>query len=165
MSGTDHKHEWVWSGDRDCRCACGADMWAIQTMLGEAAADARRVAGDAHYTGCWVRQELEKLELWMCDAPSLVLQELDAMHPGVYLIHNDAPRTHTALLELMDALPVDRLKAEGIHVVRVGPTYDGYLHVGVMGDVPTAQARLDSMLGSNVAHVEYGEPIAVGFAG
>jgi hypothetical protein len=28
-----------------------------------------------------------------------------------------------------------------------------------MGDVPTAQARLDAMLGSNVARVEYGEPL------
>ena len=50
------------------------------------------------------------------------------------------------------------LRAEGIHVVGFGPTHDGYLHVRVMGDVPTAQARLDAMLGSNVARVEYGEP-------
>jgi hypothetical protein len=60
----------------------------------------------------------------------------------------------------MEILGAERLtlRSEGIHVVGVGPTHDGYLHVRVMGDVPTAQARLDAMLGSNVARVEYGEP-------
>ena len=74
--------------------------------------------------------------------------------------HNDAPRPYTAVLELMDALRVDRLalREEGINVVGFGPTQDGYLHVEVMGDVPTAQARFDTMFGRNVAQVEYGEP-------
>jgi hypothetical protein len=76
------------------------------------------------------------------------------------VIHNDAPRPETAVFKLMDALRADRLalKAEGIHVVGFGPTPDGYLRVVVMGDVPTAQARLDMMFGSNAARVEYGEP-------
>lgn len=80
------------------------------------------------------------------------------MRPGVYMIHNDAPRPYTAVLELMDALPVDRLRADGIKIVRYGPTQDGHLHVSVMGDVPPAQARLDAMYGRDVARVEYGEP-------
>jgi hypothetical protein len=134
-------------------------MMAIEAVPSAAAGDARQVVPEAHYTGCRLRQELESVELWLFNAPSEVLEELEAMHPGVYLIHNDAPRSFTALLELRDALPVDRLKAEGIHIVRVGPTHDGYLHVSVMGDVPTAQARLDTMFGSNVARVEYGEPL------
>ena len=159
MSEAKHEHTFVWDGQELLPCACGADMMAIESVLSPAAGDARRLAGEAHYTGCRLRQELEAVELWMCDAPSQVLQELDAIHPGVYLIHNDAPRPHTAVLELMDALPVDRLRAEGIRIVRVGPTRDGYLHVSVMGDVPTAQARLDAMFGSNVARVEYGEPL------
>lgn len=104
------------------------------------------MAGDAYYTGGRLRQELEAVELWLCDPPSQVLQKLEAIHPGVYRIHDDAPRPHTAVLGLMDDLPVDRLKAEGIHIVRVGPTVGGYLHVSVMGDVPSAQARLDAML-------------------
>jgi hypothetical protein len=130
-------------------------------MLGEAAVDARRSVGDARYTGCRVRQELEKLELWLIDAPSQVLEELEAIRPGVYLIHNDAPRTEAALFGLMDALGADlvALKAERIHVVGCGPTQDGYLHVRVMGDVTAAQARLDATFGSNVARVEYGEPL------
>jgi hypothetical protein len=31
--------------------------------------------------------------------------------------------------------------------------------VAVMGDVPTAQARLDASFGADVARVEYGEPL------
>ena len=65
------------------------------------------------------------------------------------------------MFELKDVLRGERetLKAEGIRVVGFGPTHDGFLHVRVMGDVPTAQARLDAMFGSNVARVEYGEPL------
>ena len=37
-------------------------------------------------------------------------------------------------------------------------------YVRVMGDVTIAQARLDAMFGSNVARVEYGEPIRPGLA-
>ena len=55
-------------------CACGANVLAIGTALGAAADDARKVVGDAHYTGCRVRQELETLELWLFDAPSQVLR-------------------------------------------------------------------------------------------
>jgi len=134
-------------------------MMAIEAVLSSAAGDARKLVPDAHYTGCRLRQESESVELWLFNARSQVVEELEAIHPGVYLIHNDAPRPYTALLELRDSLPVDRLKAEGIHIVRVGPTHDGYLHVSVMGDVPTAQARLDAMLGTDVARVEYGEPL------
>ena len=115
--------------------------------------------GEAHYTGCRVRQELEQLELWLFRAPSQLLQELEAIRPGVYLIHNDAPRPYTAVLDIMDSLPVDRLKDDGINIVGYGPTQDGHLHVRVMGEIPPAQARLDAMYGENVAQVEYGEPV------
>jgi hypothetical protein len=79
---------------------------------------------------------------------------------GVYVIHNDAPRSEAAVREHSDALDADllTLRAEGIHIVAFGRTSDGYLHVEVMGDVPTTQARLDAMYGSNVARVQYGEP-------
>ncbi len=160
MSPSDHEHTWVPASNfPDLRCTvCGASHGAIQTMLGEAADDAKRVVGEAHFTGCRVRQELEKLELWLCDAPSSVLDELEAIRPGVWLIHNGAPRTEADLVELRGTLPIDQLQAEGIRVVGVGPTQDGYLHVSVMGDVPSAQARLDAMFGSSVARAEYGEP-------
>ena len=129
-------------------------------MLGEAADDARRVVGEAQYTGCRVRQEWEKLELWLFNVPPQVLEELEAIHPGVYAIR-DAPRSEAAVFELMDVLggELERLKMAGIRVVGYGPTVDGYLRVAVMGDLPTAQARLDAMFGKNVARVEYGEPL------
>jgi hypothetical protein len=131
----------------------------IQTALGAAADDARRIAGEAHYTGCRVQQESETLELWLADAPPQVLQALEALHPGVYVIHNDAPRSNAAVLALMKTMPVATLKEEGIRVVGCGPTHDGYLTVRVMGDVPAAQARFDALYGTGVARVEYGEPL------
>jgi hypothetical protein len=130
-------------------------------FISTTAADARQVAGPSYYTGCWTHRDTNTLELWLASAPAELLAELEELHPGTYVIHNDAPRPETALVELMDALRADlvTLKAEGIHVVRLGPTHDGYLQVSVMGDVPTAQARLDAMFGSDVACVEYGEPL------
>src|SRR5579875_141296 len=165
MSPADHEHTWVRGLEpRDLRCAaCGARRSAIQTTLGEAATDARRLAGDAHYTGCRVRQELEQLELWLFNAPRQLLQELQAIRPGVYMIHNDAPRPYRGVLDLMHALPVDRLRADGIRIVVYGPTQDGHLRVRVMGDLPPAQARLDAIYGEGVAEAEYGEP-AVAFS-
>lgn len=130
----------------------------LHDFISTTAADAKLIAGPSYYTGCWTHRDTNTLELWLASGPAELLAELEELHPGTYVIHNDAPRSQAALFELMDALPVERLKAEGIRVVRVGPTHDGYLHVGVMGDVPTAQARLDAMFGSNVARVEYGEP-------
>src|SRR5438477_7285221 len=108
MSATKHEHKFVWSGDELLPCACGANLSAIQEVLDAAADDARTVVGEAHYTGCRVRQDLEKLELWLFDAPSRLLQELEAIRPGVYAIH-DAPRSETALFELMDVLRRERL--------------------------------------------------------
>ena len=159
MSATEHEHEFVWSGAQG-RCECGANVWVIQEVLDAAAGDARKVAGEAHYTGCRVSNESESVELWLFEAPSRVLQELESTRPGVYVIHNGAPRPYAAVLELMDAIAVDRvtLEGEGINIVGYGPTQDGYLSVEVMGDVPTAQARLDAMYGGNVVRVEYGEP-------
>src|ERR1700752_3268774 len=100
MSATDHEHKWVRGSEPyDLRCACGASLSAIQSMLGEAAAHARRAAGEAHYTGCRVRQESETLELWLFNAPSQVLKELHEIRPGVYLIHNDAPRPRPTVID------------------------------------------------------------------
>lgn len=150
---TGHEHEFVWAGDELLPCACGANHAAIQTMLGEAADDARRVVGDARYTGCWVRQETETLELWLYSAPPEVLQELEEMRPGIYLIHNDAPRPLTVVSELRDSFDWAARKSEGMNVIAVGPTEDGYLRVGVLDDVEGAQTRLDAIYGRNVVRV------------
>ena len=71
------------------------------------------MAGEAHYTGCRLRQELEAVELWMCDAPSQVLRELEASRPGVYLIHNDAPRPRTTVDDLRDSFDWAALEGRG----------------------------------------------------
>jgi hypothetical protein len=160
MSPTDHEHEWVEGpGYPDLRCAaCGASHSAIQTMLDEAAADARRVAGDAYYAGCRVRQESETLELWLSDAPPQVLQELDAIRPGVYEIHNDAAHTLSELLTLQNSIDLPALTAQGIKVHRFGPRNDGYIWVGVNTDPATAQAWFEAEYGPGFFRFEVPEP-------
>jgi hypothetical protein len=157
-SQRDHEHEWVRSGDHDCRCACGADLWAIQEVLDAAADDAKRLAGDSFYTGCRVRQESESVELWLFNAPAPVLQELEAIRPGVYVIHNDAPRPLTTLDDLRDSFDWERWKTEGVKATSVGPTEDGYLHVGVENAVEAAQQKLDAAYGGNVVRVSQQGP-------
>ena len=159
MSPTDHEHTFVWDGQELLPCACGANVLAIGTALGAAADDARKVVGEAHYTGCRVRQELETLELWLFNAPLQVTQELEATHPGVYLIHNDAPRPRTAVDDLRDSFDWAAWKADGIRVRAVGPTEDGYLNVGVEDDLETAQKKLDAAYGDNVIRVSQQGPI------
>jgi hypothetical protein len=163
MSPSDHEHEWVQGpGYPDLRCAaCGASHSAIQTMLGEAAADAKRVAGDAHYAGCRVRQESETLELWLSDAPPQVLQELDAIRPGVYEIHNDAAHTLSELLTLQDSIDLPALTAQGIKVHRFGPRNDGYIWVGVNTDPAAAQAWFEAEYGPGFFRFEVPEPNTV----
>ena len=99
MSGAKHEHMFGWDGQEPTPCACGAEMMAIESVLSPAAGDARRMAGEAHYTGCRLRQELEAVELWMFAAPSQVLQELEASHPGI--------RRHSATLAQVRVLDPD----------------------------------------------------------
>jgi hypothetical protein len=159
MSPSDHEHEFVRDGAPHLYvCACGANLWAIQTVLDAAADDARRVAGDAHYTGCRVRQESETVEVWLSNAPAGVLRELEPIRPGVYVIHNDAPRSLSAIEEARKLIDFHELTREGIDIVSHGPTVDGYLSVGVMCDVPTAQAKLDETFGHNLIRVHERKP-------
>lgn len=153
MSEPDHVHKWIEVGEWHLRCVfCDASHSAIQTMLGEAAEDARRVVGASHYTGCRVRQELETLDLWLFDAPPQLLEELEALRPGVYAIH-DAPRPLWVVDNLRDTFDWPRWKAKGVKVSGVGPTQDGYLSVGVVDDVEAAQRKLDEDYGPDVVRV------------
>jgi hypothetical protein len=150
MSPTDHEHEWI-EGPRypDLQCTvCGASHSAIQTMLGEAADDARRIAGEKHYTGCRVRQESETLGLWLSNAPPQVLQELEALRPGVYLIHNDAPHALSELLRVQESLDYRALTSQGIKAYQFGPRNDGYIWVCVNTDIAAAQAWFEAEYGS-----------------
>ena len=51
------------------------------------------------------------------------------------------------------------MEAEGVKASAVGPTEDGYLHVGVVADVETAQRKLDAAYGDNVVRVSQQGPI------
>jgi hypothetical protein len=113
-------------------------------MLGEAADDARRVAGDAHYTGCRVRQESETLELWLSNAPPEVLQELEALRPAVYVIHNDAAHPLDELLRVQKSIHLAALRSQGIQVTSSGPRNDGYIWVEVISDLAAAQAWFEA---------------------
>jgi hypothetical protein len=159
MTATKHEHAFVWDGQKLRPCACGADVMAIESALHPAADDARGLAGEAYYTGCRLRQELEAVELWLFEAPEQVVQELEAKHPGVYLIHNDAPRPLSELDDLRDSFDWAAWRAEGVRVWAVGPTVDGYLHVGVEDDLETAQKKLDAAYGGNVVRVSQQGPI------
>jgi hypothetical protein len=129
MSPTDHVHEWIEGpGYPNLLCAaCGASHSAIQTILGEADDDARRVAGEAHYTGSWVHQESETLELWLSSAPPQVLEDLEALRPGVYEIHNDAAHPLGELLALQQSIDHRVISSQGIKVHGSGPRNDGYI--------------------------------------
>ena len=159
MAAADHEHTFAWDGQALLPCACGANMMAIEPVLSAAASDARKVIPETHYTGCRLRQESEAVELWLFNAPLQVLDELEAIHPGVYLIHNDAPRPRSAVDDLRDTFDWARWKSEGIKTWTVGPTEDGYLNVGVEDDVETAQKKLDAAYGDNVVRASQQGPI------
>lgn len=152
MSPTDHEHTFL----RAARCACGVDYSDVLDLLFAARGDAERLAGEAHYTGSCLRPESETLELWLFDAPSQVVQELEANRPGVYLIHNDAPRPRAALRPLTHSFDVAPMQSEGIVVTRVSVSEDGYLQVDVVDDVQAAQTRLDAIYGSHLVRVVQG---------
>lgn len=85
---------------------------------------------------------------------------MEASYPGVYLIHNDAPRPRTTVDDLRDSFDWSRWKAEGIKVWLVGPTEDGYLNVGVEDYLETAQNKLDTAYGDDVVRVSQAGPIS-----
>ena len=126
-----------------------------------AAGDVKPVAGE-YYTGLISHHDQGTCEVWLANASESVLNRLHAMHLGVYVIHNDAPRPQSVVLALRDTLDWQVLQPEGVRIVSTGPTQDGYLRVGVMGDVATAQARLDALYGLNLIRVHadtFGIPV------
>jgi hypothetical protein len=121
-----------------------------------AADDVRRIAGGAYYTGCIVHHPgPARMTLYLAHAPQAILEVLEALHPGVYVILNDAPRSSSAVLELMDTLEIEELHAHGIEVVQVGPAPDGYVQVGILKPafVALAQATLDARYGCGMFRV------------
>jgi len=124
-----------------------------QSALDAAAEDAKSIAGSDYFTGAYINSGANTVDVYLADAPPPVLDELEARHPGTYVIHNDAPNTSATLLRLEAAFDEAPLQAEGIQVTGWEPTVDGYLHVGVTADVATAQEILDKIYGPNVIRV------------
>jgi hypothetical protein len=75
------------------------------------------------------------------------------MHPGVYVIHNDAPRSLNEMTEIMERIDIAPLREAGMSIHGKGPTQHGYVLVSVERDAPAAQADFDAMFGPGVVRV------------
>jgi hypothetical protein len=142
-------------GTSSCNYACTPPN---QDALVADANDGHRIAGRAYYTGAILHADTNTVDLYLAAAPQWVIDQLRAEHPGIYVIHNDAPHTKATLLKLEAGLDRAALRAEGIDANEWGPTADGYLQVGVTSDVATAQSKLEQIYGPNVIRVSKGEP-------
>ena len=135
-------------------------LWATQDALDAAADDAQSIAG-TYFTGDAVHADTNTVDVYLASAPQSVIDQLNARHPGIYVIHNDAPNTSATLRELTASFDPTPLEAQGIRVVEWGPTADGYFQVGVTADVATAQAILDKIYGPNIVRVDKAQPITL----
>jgi hypothetical protein len=161
----------VWTWDfQNCgegkRASCDAGCTpANQSALDAAATYAETAAGASHvYAGDRVDDAANQVVVYLVHASASVLAELRTRHPGIYVIHNDAPRTWHAVTQLQKSLDWRALKAKGIDIVSSGPTGAGYLQVGVSSSVAKAQAYFDAKYGRGVVRVEHAEPaVPVGF--
>jgi hypothetical protein len=133
-----------------------------QPILDAAASHAEKVAGDAHcYAGAVVDDAANKVHLYLAHAPQSILHELRSSVPGIYDIHNDAPRTLRDVLELQKSIDWSAWKARGIVIVSTGPTQTGYLQVGVTTNIAKAQTAFDARYGHGVIRAVKGT-VAVG---
>ena len=113
------------------------------------ATQAHRIAGP-YYTGLALGPT-NTVTVYLAHAPQAVLDRLNTAHPGTYVIVNNAPRPHSAVMAVMRALNGrDPLKAK---ITVIAPTQDGHLDVGVRSDVATAQAQLDARYGTGIIRV------------
>ena len=125
-----------------------------------AADDAKSVAGDAYYASAVVDDAANQVDLYLANAPQSLIDRLDALHPGTYVVHNTAPATLSNLLQLQKSLPVDALRSQGIDITRVGPTADGHLLVGVGNDdLAAAESALAPFVGSGILEVIHQAPV------
>ena len=132
---------------------------ANQPALDAAASYAERVAGAAHVlSGVAVDDNANTVIVNLAHAPESVLAELRARHPGIYVIHNDAPRSLHAVMSIAHEIDPGALKTKGIDVVQWGPTQDGYLQVGVSSNVAKAQTFFDAKYGKGIIRVVHAEP-------
>jgi hypothetical protein len=155
---------WTWDfqncGEgKPASCDAGCTP-ANQPALDAAASYAEAVTGASHvYAGDRVDDAANQVVVYLVHAPESVLAELRARHPGIYVIHDDAPRTWHAVTQLQKSLDFRALEAKGIDLVSSGPTGTGYLQVGVSSSVAKAQKFFDAKYGRGVVRVEHAEPV------
>ncbi len=124
-----------------------------QPALDAAANDAEAIAG-TYYTEARVDDAADKVDLYLASAPQSVLDQLQAKHPGTYVIYNTAAHPLSELRRIENALPAEELQSEGIDVERIAPTPEGYLAVGIQSDnVQAAQSALDAIYGPGIIKV------------
>lgn len=155
---------WTWNFanclNRGAPATCDGECTpANQPALDADAGYAERVAGAVHvFSGVAVDDDANTVIVHLVHAPESVLAELRARHPGIYVIHNDAPRSLRAVMRIAHTIDPVRLKAKGIDVVQWGPTQYGYLQVGVSSNVAAAQAFFDAKYGRGIIRVVHAEP-------
>jgi hypothetical protein len=123
-----------------------------QPRVSAAADDVQSVAGE-YYTGLVVHHHLGTCEVYLANAPESVLDGLHGMHPGVYVTHNDAPRSLREIEKIIERIDAAALRDAGISIHQIGPTQHGYVRVAVERDAPAAQAKFDDMLGPDLVRV------------
>lgn len=133
------------------------DAAANQPALDAAAADGARIAGRRYYSGAVVDDTANTVTIYLAHAPRSLVARLHAVHPGVYVVHDDSPRPWAAVTRLQRSLDWSAWKAQGIDIVSTGPTQTGYLQVGVTSGVAKAQAAFDARYGRGVVRVVKGE--------
>jgi hypothetical protein len=123
-----------------------------------AADDVQPVAGE-YFTGLVNHHHLATCEVYLANAPESVIDRLRAMNPGVYVIHNDAPRSLNEMEKIIRRIDMPALRDAGISIHQIGPTQHGYLRVAVETDAHGAQAKFDEMFGPDVIRIVE-EPMA-----
>ena len=99
------------------------------------------------------------MHLYLANAPQSIIDELNAKHPGTYVINNDAAHPLSELLRLQHEIPFGfdhplQTASGSVNILASDPTSDGHLRVGIEGhDVQDAQSALDSMYGPEIIEV------------
>jgi hypothetical protein len=127
-----------------------------QSALDRAADDAARIAS-GYYTDASVNDPANKVDLHLSHAPQSVIDALNAAHPGIYAIDNDAAHTFGELRRVQHSLDLGPLKTRAgyVRVFESYPTPDGHLRVGIGGHtrLQAAQAALDAKYGPGIIKV------------
>jgi hypothetical protein len=126
---------------------------ANQPALDAAADDAESLAGSSYYTNAVVNDAANTVHLYLANAPQSVIDQLTALHPGIYVIHNDAANPRSALVNLENSIDIAALSKQGVEVSSLTPMSDGYLQIGVTSNVAAATSAIDSSYHASLVRV------------